>query len=92
MSVILTGMDMPDDCESCQYSQCDFHGTEWFSGSSNMNYSWCMAYDCPLRSVNGLIEKIENACCITIGRECDPAITIMDVKKIIKEYCGMEDK
>lgn len=83
MSVILTGIGMPKSCAECERSGISAHCP--YSGYSINDRN----YNCKIKSLYGLIEKIENACCITVGRECDPAIPIRDVKEIIKEYCKM---
>ena len=96
MAVIVTGMDMPDDC-----LVCPLH-TEYMSNvicrktGSKIGIT-CAFYermnDCPLKSVDGLIEKIEDKYERTWmsdyrGGHIDGCLESI---KEIKEYCGLEE-
>lgn len=89
MSVIVTGMDIPKSCGGCNAS-----GTgvcrKWFDfkeiGSKRSEH-------CPLKSVDGLVEKItEYRNKISAGEDefnVGQLWGIDEVTEIIKEYCGM---
>jgi hypothetical protein len=85
MSVIVTGMDMPERC-----IQCSFHNNS--NDYCKIKYEFASLVkgknDCPLKSIDGLIEKIKEMpnrnpsyshTCDVVDRE--------DLIEIIKEYC-----
>ena len=84
MSMIVTGMEMPKFCGECNAS-----GTgvcrKWVSvkelGSKRSEL-------CPLKSVDGLIEKL-NEC--ADNKSTGEQVGIDLAIDVIKEYCGMED-
>lgn len=84
MSVIIPGMDLPGSCNHCELNdgvKCNITGESW---------NWGMARrksNCPLKSVDGLIEKIKD-----IEIEPHPNGVLAKKKCIdeIKEYCGEE--
>lgn len=95
MSIIVTGMKMPQNC--LDYCPMFRHGTD--------NYTYCVigkskpsaikrSDDCPLKSVDGLIEKItEYRNKINAGGDefkVGQLWGIDEVTEIIKEYCEME--
>ena len=99
MSVIITGMDMPENCANCPLTYLDT-GDDAYWG---LNEYRCVKDnglidihdkerldDCPLKSVDGLIDKIEIEICSRnyYTRETDTRDKIIE---IIKEYCGMEE-
>lgn len=89
MSVIVR-MDMPNRCYDCPICYdmmgCPITG----NGLDWENYDKVKLEDCPLKSIDGLIEKItqlhtqEN----TEGQDMYQAY---DVVKTIKEYCGEDN-
>ena len=87
MAVIATGMDMPKSCWECPLTEkmsCfnfDFEDSEK------------RPKDCPLKSVEGLIEKINNLSDTIRGIRSDGNcfFTPEEVIKIIKEYCELEE-
>ena len=94
MSVIVTGIDMPKSCVCCVFYvgqvgnvYCKF--TRRKVGTTVACYE--RMKDCPLRSVDGLIEEIKNTkalrCMDNLG---NVFILEEDLYKIIKECCGME--
>lgn len=94
MSVILTGRDMPDSCESCrlQFSNCDIRYNLGVIESTRLKLDKKRHPDCPLKSVEGLIEKIRKMpndnpsywhTCDVVDRE--------DLIEIIKEYCEVSE-
>jgi len=92
--VIVTGMDMPKYCGSC-----DMSGTgacrKWMCLTS-LEIGKKRAEDCSLKSIDGLIEKIENIDRYATNNGHDiwlktPEDIKKEVVKIIKEYCGVEE-
>ncbi len=86
MSVIVTGIDIPKSCGECNAS-----GTgvcrKWFDVKE---IGLKRSEHCPLKSIDGLIEKIDKKS--NSGQWSEA--TVYGMKKaiaIIKEYCGMED-
>lgn len=60
-AVIVTGMNMPTACKDCEYPNCDYYKAEWCRhGENSINYMTARSDGCPLRSIDGLIERIEN--------------------------------
>ena len=108
MAVIITGMDMPENCANCPLTYLDT-GDDAYWG---LNEYRCVKdndlidihdkerlEDCPLKSVDELIELIESDESITTferfmtmgGFKFKNMIPVERVIYIIKEYCGMED-
>ena len=100
MSVIITGMDMPENCIKCNSMNC------FLPYKKNTNrevvkkkYMTVRHEDCPLKSVDELIELIESDENITTferfmtmgGFKFKNMIPVERAIDIIKEYCGMED-
>lgn len=92
MSVIVTGIDMSKSCGECNAS-----GTgvcrKWFDVKE---IGLKRSEHCPLKSVDGLIEKLNKAGANndkSVFKNLHPSYVqgLRDAVKIIKEYCGMED-
>lgn len=84
MSVIVTGIEMPVKCSDCKLRK-----------PLKLHPDDCLLCGCPLKSVDGLIEKINKLA----YSETEYGIEEFDASKIvrlddlvdaIKEYCGME--
>lgn len=98
MSVIMS--EMPDDCLECPLSYFDYYFTDiplrcpLMSDRIELDKTK-RHKDCPLKSIDGLIEKLNKA-----GADNDKSVFknlhpsyvqgLKDVVKIIKEYCDME--
>lgn len=103
MSVIITEK-IPENCKKCPLSYRD----NYFSQNPPLQCNFVYAplglaederhNDCPLKSVDGLIEKIESINSTDYGSvsSYEAHNAVRDVKRdiieIIKEYCGMEAK
>lgn len=104
MAVIVKGMDMPESCASCDLTYLDT-GDDAYLGT---NEHRCVVddsvidcntsgreYDCPLKSVDGLIEQIrrqEFAHFTDNGGYYMTPAEIKDVlETMIKKYCGLEE-
>jgi len=83
MSVIITGMDMPNTCGVCEASGTGACHKWHFKESGRKRDD-----DCPLRSVEGLIEELEEYA-RRQGDGWDYGI-VQSAIDIVKEYCGME--
>ena len=85
MSVIVTGIDIPKSCGECNAS-----GTgacrKWFDVKE---IGLKRSERCPLKSVDGLIEKLNE--CVD-DKSTGEQVGIDLAIDIIKEYCGMEDE
>ena len=89
MSVIVTGIDMPKNCKECELTFLDTGDDAYFGTNCNRCiYDYAEIChddkrwdDCPLRSVEGLIEKIEE-------RRSKQNCSCSDCIDIIREYCG----
>lgn len=104
MAVIVTGMDMPGKCADCKLTYLDTGDDAYFGANEyrcviddsviDCNVSE-KAYDCPLKSVEGLIEQIRKHEFVHFkdngGYYMEPAEIKDVVETIIKEYCGMEE-
>lgn len=95
MAVIVTGMMMPKLCKGCK-----LHNTCWCNVTKETDFSHEEIAEigvhncCPLKSVEGLIEKIEQQKVISLFKGLSGAEEMKgmnDCIKIIKEYCGLED-
>jgi len=95
MGVIISEMKMPKNCVCCNdIGIREILGCKLiFSGCAN-----CGRHPyCPLKSVDGLIEKINKLAYSETEygiEEFDASkiVRLDDLIEIIKEYCGMEDK
>lgn len=104
MAVIVTGMGIPKNCASCDLTYLDTGDDAYFGANEyrcviddsiiDCNAS-DRAYDCPLKSVEGLIEQIrrqEFAHFTDNGGYYMTPAEIKDVlETIIKRYCGLEE-
>ena len=94
MSVIVTGTDMPKTCIDCEYPNCDYYKAEWCRHDDyTINYKNSRGISCPLKSIDGLIEKVEQlkkSCATDSYGKC-MANAISRVEKLIKEYCEVSD-
>ena len=98
MAVIVKGMDMPEDCASCDFRVDGIGNIHCGKTYSRIGIT-CACYermkDCPLRSVEGLIEQIrrqEFAHFTDNGGYYMTPAEIKDVlETIIKKYCGLEE-
>ena len=99
MSVFITGTDMPKGCHECQkfldgddyciIQDLAMTGDEWDKYTFDKQYK-----NCPLKSVEGLIEKVEQlkkSCANDSYGKC-MTNAISRVEKLIKEYCEEEQK
>jgi len=85
MSVIVTGMEMPEYC-----CDCPCYNSENGQCKITKDYEIIKrAFDCPLKYVEGLIEQIKEYNEFNRG-EIDE-LYMNDIIKIVKEYCGMEE-
>ena len=77
MSVIYTRINKPRSCGPCNLCP------EWM----NRNWGCQSPVDCPLKSVEGLIEKIQS---LHTQESVDgqDMLQAYDVIRTIKEYCG----
>ena len=87
MAVIVTRIDMPESCIKCNSINC------FLPYKKNTNrevvkkkYMAVRHEGCPLKSVEGLIESVENKM-ILMGIPQANRVVVID---IIAEYCGME--
>ena len=92
MSVIVTEMDMPERCGECKFKIYDRDGDHYECKITGEISSWGIGHTkeyCPLKSIDGLIEKItqlptqENA-------EGQDMFQAYDVVRTIKEYCEVK--
>ena len=100
MAVIVTGMGIPKNCASCDLTYLDTGDDAYFGTNEHR----CVVddsvidcntsereYDCPLKSIDGLIEKIETDMSHYMYDDYGNTTTEHDVLVgIIKEYCGLE--
>lgn len=110
MSVILTGMEIPKSCGECGMSYREHYYSKDVPVMCPIVYSPLglniieKHKNCPLKSLEGLIERLEQAkqyrgmtgksvidkCNVGLDRYFD--LGLDKAIRIIKEYCGMEDK
>lgn len=94
MAVIVTGMDMPESCKRCPIR---YDCYRWIRYLQTQTTTACnpQMEGCPLKSVDGLIKKIEQQQkVISLLKGLSGAEEMKgmnDCIKIIKEYCGMEE-
>lgn len=106
MSVIVTGIDMPKSCDVCSYMETndDLMSSDYrymycgqpYMGDYVTDYVACRHPDCPLKSVDGLVERINKLAYSETEygiEEFDASkiVRLDDLIEVIKEYCGMED-
>ena len=99
--VIVTGMEMPDCCAECVIKDCCTSPYRIVNGIDNkFEYcEWKRAKDCHLKSVEGLIEKInemkpfdnDKDKVVWIDAKPVPMVCLSDVIEIIKEYCEVTE-
>lgn len=96
MAVIVKGMDMPEDCASCDFRVDGIGNIHCGKTYSRIGIT-CACYermkDCPLRSVEGLIEYIKkHSYPVRYDRNSiEQGMTITGIEQAIKEYCGLEE-
>lgn len=95
MAVINIEKDMPESCSMCDHrTVCTVFGKGW--ADANNRYSlgvYCRLDDCPLKSIEGLIERIQESKInvdLDIGQEMYYNNAVDNIIEIIKEYCGGE--
>lgn len=105
MSIILTGMDMQDFCYLCNIEHADEtrYGEEIshdcpliYKGYTDEFRLFEKHPDCPLKSIDVLIEKIERIGSNeekSVYKNLNPSYVqgLKDAIGIIKEYCEMEE-
>ena len=98
MATIVTGMEMPESCSECPICHCKGKDDPWnYYCSATMNDINVQEWDltrynnCPLKSVEGLIEKIEQAKSNPLNQSPYFDNGLIKAMEIIKEYCGMEE-
>ena len=97
MTVIVKGMDMPENCASCDFRVVDGIGKIRCGKTYSRIGITCACYermkDCPLRSVEGLIEYIKkHSYPVRYDRNSiEQVMTITGIEQAIKEYCGLEE-
>ena len=100
MAVIVKGMDMPESCSDCPICHCKGKDEPWnYYCSATMNdiniQEWDLTRNdnCPLRSVEGLIEYIKkHSYPVRYDRNSiEQGMTITGIEQAIKEYCGLEE-
>lgn len=85
MSVIVTGMDVPKSCGECRCTTDYYDGsTVCCLGANDIDWN-NRPIDCPLKSVDGLIEKIEQL------KKNLVRMTATGAEKLIKEYCEVKE-
>ena len=96
MSVIITGIDMPKSCEECPiaYFTEGCYRDECQATKSEIMYAKQILSDCPLKTVEGLIAKIESNIQETTpncmkNRDFNAGLYI--AIEIIKKYCEVEE-
>ena len=87
MSLLIEHMDMPKNCYNCpmcyDYMGCSITG----NGLDWENCDKIRLEDCPLKSIDGLIEKITQLP-TQENTEVQDMYQAYDVLRTIKEYCG----
>lgn len=96
MAVIVSNKTFPNACIGCDYQDCDFYDTAWNrAGESHINYTNSRAVNCPMKSIDGLIKKIEQDDEIFMYTKskytAETVIPLWRLRQIIKEYCGGEE-
>lgn len=92
MSVIIKGMNMPRNCMFCPLYVRDSESkhcavTDKWNAVSGIN----RLYDCPLKSIEELIEKMKENCNYdNKDKLSDYSIDLDEAIDIIKEYCEVK--
>lgn len=81
MPVIITGVTVPGDCYECNFRCINIRSRIECKGRPD---------NCPLKSVEELIEEIDKHRKAT--KSIDKYDLIGDCINIIKEYCGLDDE
>lgn len=92
MAVILTNIDMPKSCVECdkrKFNKC-YMNSVMVIEHEYRNNDKKIHPDCPLKSVDKLIEAIERLP-TQENSEGQDMYQAYDVLRTIREYCGMED-
>jgi len=100
MSVIVTRMDMPKCCDVCE-RDCPEKSKIWYlADDKDINNGTAIHPQCPLKSIDGLIEKIQNVSDYEplvqggayYGNRYKKADQLKDeIIDIIKEYCEVKE-
>ena len=87
MSVIITEMDMPKECTDCL-----LHNNlgDYCRGRLEIASIVRGKNDCPLKSIEGLIDQINLEIC-SPNYYCSETETAGKIIDIIKEYCEVSD-
>lgn len=93
MSVILTGMDMPNMCGRCKLWDIDRKICTRLVQTNEDKMT--RRNDCPVKSVDGLIEKMEKFGGHekkSVYKNLNPSYVqgLKDAIKMVKEYCEQE--
>lgn len=92
MSVIVTGMDIPKYCSDCSMRYYNMGCWITENGLDWENCDKIRLEDCPLKSIDGLIDKIiEQGDLYAIGGIAGGKLVKFGIQiaiKTIKEYCG----
>lgn len=85
MAAIITKMERPKGCGGCEYLTCEV----W----KRRNWGYPPPDDCPIKSVDGLIEKIESKIVPNDGEgSYDTSnIGLRKAIRMIKEYCEVTE-
>ena len=86
MTVIVTGMKMPEKCSDCKLRK-----------PLKLHPDDCLVCGCLFKSVDGLIEKLKDKSYSESEYGIDEfdaskVIQLSDVIEIIKDYCGAESE
>ncbi len=83
MAVIVTNREKPVFCNHCWNNHDCSHykliPEEW-------GYSYSVE-NCPLKSIDELLDKLNNSCTIVDLEDDKKFISLDDINKIIKEFC-----
>ena len=98
MAVIITDMEMPNSCADCPLCHCKGKDDPWnYSCFATMDDINIEEWDkqrymtCPLKSVDGLIEKITAyAQAPNLSDKSGVEDGLLLAVRLIKEYCGGE--
>ena len=94
MAVINIEKDMPESCSKCDYKMvCSVFGIGWADANNRYSLGVNSRLDgCPLKSVDGLIKKIQELPkTYPFVNHFDMYVKEDDVIQIIKKYCGGEE-
>lgn len=91
MSVIVTGMDMPECCHwDCELCREDGGACILGTYDEKADTKVVRPKSCPLKSVDGLIEKIQTFNNV-VKEDFGTSISVSDCIMLIKEYCGVSE-